>query len=114
LAGACRPAQDVGGDYYDFIELQGGRLGLAIGDISGKGVSAALLMASVRACLRTMMLSGQIDLAEAMKKMNQLLYESSAINRYATFFRGVRSVRTKTTVRERGSQPALVAARRGR
>jgi len=85
LAGACRSARGVGGDYYDFIELADGRLGLAIGDVSGKGVSAALLMASLRACLRTMTLAGQTDLAELMKRMNQLVYESSALNRYATF-----------------------------
>ena len=86
LAGACRPAQGVGGDYYDMIELEDGRLGLAIGDVSGKGISAALLMASLRACLRTMTLVGAMDLAKLMQKMNQLVYESSAVNRYATFF----------------------------
>jgi sigma-B regulation protein RsbU (phosphoserine phosphatase) len=86
LAGACRPARGVGGDYYDFIELPDGRLGLAIGDVSGKGVSAALLMASLRACLRTMTLVPETDLAQLMARMNLLVYESSAINRYATFF----------------------------
>jgi phosphoserine phosphatase RsbU/P len=86
LAGACRPAQGVGGDYYDMIELEDGRLGLAIGDVSGKGISAALLMASLRACLRTMTLVGSMDLAALMQKMNRLVYESSAVNRYATFF----------------------------
>ncbi len=86
LAGACRPAQGVGGDYYDVIELENGRLGLAIGDVSGKGISAALLMASLRACLRTMTRVSQMDLARLMQNMNQLVYESSAINRYATFF----------------------------
>lgn len=86
LAGHCRPAQGVGGDYYDMIELPDGRLGLAIGDVSGKGISAALLMASLRACLRTMTLVGRMDLAILMQNMNQLVYEASAINRYATFF----------------------------
>jgi phosphoserine phosphatase RsbU/P len=51
LAGECRPAQGVGGDYYDMIAFADGRLGLAIGDVSGKGISAALLMASMRASL---------------------------------------------------------------
>ncbi len=86
LAGFCRPAQGVGGDYYDAFELTDGRLGLAIGDVSGKGISAALLMASLRACLRTMTLVGPADLATLMQKMNQLVYEASAVNRYATFF----------------------------
>jgi phosphoserine phosphatase RsbU/P len=86
LAGHCRPALGVGGDYYDVIDLQDGRLGLAIGDVSGKGISAALLMAGLRACLRTMLLATPMSLADLMTKMNQLVYESSAINRYATFF----------------------------
>lgn len=86
LAGHCRPAQGVGGDYYDFIELEGGRLGLAIGDVSGKGISAALLMASLRASLRGMTLYGSNDLAQLIAKVNQLVYEASASNRYATFF----------------------------
>ena len=86
LAGACRPAQGVGGDYYDAFELPDGRLGLAIGDVSGKGISAALLMASLRACLRTMTVVASMNLAKLMEKMNQLVYESSAVNRYATFF----------------------------
>lgn len=86
LAGACRPAQGVGGDYYDTFELEDSRLGLAIGDGSGKGISAALLMAGLRASLRTMTLAGSMELRTLMQRMNQLIYEASAINRYATFF----------------------------
>ncbi|MBV9302572.1 MAG: SpoIIE family protein phosphatase [Acidobacteriaceae bacterium] len=95
LAGHCRPAQVVGGDYYDFIALEGARLGLAIGDISGKGISAALLMASLRASLRGMTLYGSNDLAELMRKVNQLVYEASASNRYATFFFAVYDPKTR-------------------
>ncbi|MGH9584470.1 MAG: PP2C family protein-serine/threonine phosphatase, partial [Bryobacteraceae bacterium] len=86
LAGHCRPAQSVGGDYYDFLEFENVRLGLAVGDISGKGISAALLMASLRASLRGMTLYGSDDLAALMQKVNRLVYEASAANRYATFF----------------------------
>jgi phosphoserine phosphatase RsbU/P len=86
LAGMCRPALGVGGDYYDAIQLDDGRLGLAIGDVSGKGISAALLMASLRASLRGMTLDGPSDLARVMQRVNRLVYESSTINRYATFF----------------------------
>ncbi len=89
LAGSCRTVFGVGGDYYDAIEIGGGRLGLAIGDVSGKGISAALLMASLRACLRTMTRTTSGELTQLMSHMNRLIYEASAINRYATFFFGI-------------------------
>ena len=89
IHGACRPAQGVGGDYYDVLPLDDGTLGLAIGDVSGKGISAALLMASLRASLRGMTMDGPADLALVMTRVNRLVYESSASNRYATFFFGV-------------------------
>ena len=111
MAAHCRPAQVVGGDYYDLISIRKGsltqagqasgenissasgttghgcdRLGIAIGDISGKGVSAALLMASLHASLRAQTLSGMDDLGTKMANVNRLLYEASDANRYATFF----------------------------
>ena len=86
IHGACRPAQGVGGDYYDVLMLGDGSLGLAIGDVSGKGISAALLMASLRASLRGMTMDGPANLARLMTRVNRLVYESSATNRYATFF----------------------------
>jgi sigma-B regulation protein RsbU (phosphoserine phosphatase) len=85
-AGSCRPALGVGGDYYDFIELPGGKLGVAIGDVSGKGIAAALLMASLRASLRGQTIQGAENLASLMANVNKLVYESSSSNRYATFF----------------------------
>jgi sigma-B regulation protein RsbU (phosphoserine phosphatase) len=86
LAGYCRPAQAIGGDYYDFFVLGDGRLALALGDISGKGVSAALLMASLRASLRSIASLQQGSLASLIHRVNNLVYESSTTNRYATFF----------------------------
>jgi len=86
VAGFCRPALGVGGDYYDVIDLGEGRVGLAVGDVSGKGISAALLMASLRASLRGVTLDGPRDFAKLMHKVNRLVYEASASNRYATFF----------------------------
>lgn len=86
VAGHCRPALGVGGDYYDVILLEDGRLGLAVGDVSGKGISAALLMASLRASLRGVALDNPRDFANLMHKVNRLVYEASASNRYATFF----------------------------
>ncbi len=87
-AGYCRPARGVGGDYYDFLKLDDGRLGIAIGDVSGKGIAAALLMASLQASLRGQTMAGLHDLAALMRNVNRLVYEASTSNRYATFFYG--------------------------
>jgi phosphoserine phosphatase RsbU/P len=86
LAGMCRPASEVGGDYYDLIAMEDGHLGFAIGDVSGKGISAALIMASLRASLRGLVLDDPVDLARVMQKVNRLVYEASSSSRYATFF----------------------------
>ena len=89
LAGHCRPAAGIGGDYYDFIPLEGERsIGLAIGDIAGKGIPAALLMAGLQAALRGQALAGSRDLSRLMTNINKLIFESSPANRYATFFYG--------------------------
>jgi len=85
-AGICRPALGVGGDYYDFLQLPRGRFGFAIGDVSGKGVAAALLMASLQASLRSQTLDASDDIASIVSRMNRLLFEATAPNRYATFF----------------------------
>lgn len=87
-AGYCRPARGVGGDYYDFLKLDDGRLGIAIGDVSGKGIAAALLMASLQASLRGQTMAGLHDLSALMQNVNRLVYEASTSNRYATFFYG--------------------------
>ena len=84
--GACRPALGVGGDYYDFLELPDGKFGIAIGDVSGKGIGASLMMASLQASLRGQAIHCGDDLARLMKHVNSLVYETSTSNRYATFF----------------------------
>jgi len=105
MAAHCRPAEAVGGDYYDLISIRDGslagaihapgengcdRLGIAIGDVSGKGVSAALLMASLHASLRSQVLGGTgglgTDLGTKMANVNRLLYDASGSSRYATLF----------------------------
>ena len=85
--GFCRPAREVGGDYYDFLELPDSRFGVAIGDVSGKGIGAALMMASLGASLRAQA-SVVKDLTELIRRVNNLVYEASSANRYATFFYG--------------------------
>lgn len=86
FTGACRPALGVGGDYYDFLELPDGQLGIALGDVSGKGIGAALLMASLQASLRAEATRARSDLAALVGNVNRLVYQSSTSNRYATFF----------------------------
>jgi sigma-B regulation protein RsbU (phosphoserine phosphatase) len=87
-AGHCRPALGVGGDYYDFLGLPQGHLGVAIGDVSGKGIAAALMMASLQASLRGEATRAPENLAAAVANINRLVYEASSENRYATFFYG--------------------------
>jgi sigma-B regulation protein RsbU (phosphoserine phosphatase) len=83
--GQCRPAREVGGDYYDFLELPGGKLGIAIGDVSGKGVGAALMMASLEASLRALA-SVVRDPADLLARVNTFVCQASSANRYATLF----------------------------
>jgi sigma-B regulation protein RsbU (phosphoserine phosphatase) len=83
--GCCQPARTVGGDYYDFLELPEGKLGIAIGDVSGKGIGAALMMASLGASLRGQASVVQ-DMTELIKRVSNLVHGASSANRYATFF----------------------------
>ena len=85
-SGACRPALGVGGDYYDFLALPGGRLGVAVGDVSGKGIAAALMMATLQASLRGEAMRGSENLARMIAGVNRLVFDASTANRYATFF----------------------------
>ena len=84
--GRCRTALGVGGDYYDFLALPEGRLGVALGDVSGKGIAAALTMASLQASLRADALRAGNDIAGLVARVNQMVYDASAEDRYATFF----------------------------
>jgi sigma-B regulation protein RsbU (phosphoserine phosphatase) len=83
--GQCRPAREVGGDYYDFLDLPDGRLGIAIGDVSGKGVGAALMMASLEASLRALA-PVVLNPADLMGRVNSLVSQASTSNRFATLF----------------------------
>ena len=86
--GLCRPALAVGGDYYDFLPRPDGSVGIALGDISGKGISASLMMASLHALMRGQLAAGMADLSTLISNTNRLIYEASTANRYATFFYG--------------------------
>jgi serine phosphatase RsbU (regulator of sigma subunit) len=85
-AGICIQARHVGGDYYDFLALGQQRLGLLIGDISGKGIAAALLMANLQANLRSQFALAREQPRLLLRSVNRLFYENTADSAYATFF----------------------------
>ena len=85
LAGACRPAIGVGGDYYDYLQFSDHRLGIVIADVAGKGIPAALLMAGLQASVRS--LAGPtVEPGEVNRLLNGMLYRSTTTARYATLF----------------------------
>lgn len=85
-AGNCIQARQVGGDYYDFLDLGRGRLGLVIGDIAGKGIAAALLMANLQANLRSQCAIALDQPQHFLRSVNRLFYENTTDGAYATLF----------------------------
>jgi serine phosphatase RsbU (regulator of sigma subunit) len=86
--GACIQARVVGGDYYDFLDLAPGRLGIVLADISGKGIAGALLMANLQANLRSQYAVALEDLSRLLRSVNRVFYENTPSDRYATLFFG--------------------------
>lgn len=85
-SGICIQARQVGGDYYDFLDLSRDRLGLVIGDISGKGIAAALLMANLQANLRSQCAVAFDQPQRFLQLVNRLFYDNSTDSSYATLF----------------------------
>ena len=86
IYGACLPALTVGGDYYDYFELGERRTGVAIADVAGKGIAAALVMSTIQASLRCQLISADRSLADVVASMSRMLLRSTADGGYATFF----------------------------
>jgi sigma-B regulation protein RsbU (phosphoserine phosphatase) len=123
LVGICHPARTVSGDYYDYLRLPDGNLAVAIGDVAGKGISAALLMASIQSIIRTQLAAG-LPLAAAaanghagahfststiVAQLNRQLYASTAPEKYATFFFGAYDERSRIlTYTNAGHLPPLL------
>jgi sigma-B regulation protein RsbU (phosphoserine phosphatase) len=84
--GKCIQTRAVGGDYYDFLDFGSGRLGLVLADISGKGMSAALLMANLQANLRGQYALALEDVPRLLRSVNQLFYRNTETCHYATMF----------------------------
>ena len=84
--GKCIQTRAVGGDYYDFLDFGSGKLGMVLADISGKGISAALLMANLQANLRGQYALALEDLPRLLRSVNYLFYKNTETNNYATMF----------------------------
>jgi sigma-B regulation protein RsbU (phosphoserine phosphatase) len=100
LTASCSPARMVSGDYYDYLPLHDSKIALAIGDVAGKGISAALLMATVQASLRTQIRNclesaarsasdGFPSAAQLVTQLNQQLYAYTSAEKFATFYFGI-------------------------
>ena len=139
--GFCRPARTVSGDYYDFLTASSHRLILAVGDISGKGISAALLMATIHSAVRAYSMEGMPQLREPMavgavagtgrvmaawpegvevspgallSLLNHQLYESTPQEKYATLFLGIYDGRTRRlTYSNGGHLPPILISKDG-
>ena len=108
IAAFSRPAQIVGGDYFDFIDFNNGFHGLAIADVAGHGVSASLHMASIQALLRTLVPINQSP-AEVMSQVHRLFIHNIRFETFVTFFIGAFDSSTKTlTFSNAGHLPPLV------
>ncbi|MCB2200445.1 SpoIIE family protein phosphatase [bacterium] len=88
IAAKSRFSLEVAGDYYDVIGLKDGKTVIAVGDVSGKGAGAALIMANLQASLRTAVKVG-VDLGEVVGEINDLIHQNTPIEQYITFFVGV-------------------------
>jgi sigma-B regulation protein RsbU (phosphoserine phosphatase) len=141
LHGFCRPARTVSGDYYDFLAINADKLILAVGDVSGKGISAALLMATIHSAVRAYSLEGMPQMREMiavgitpssrarsssdvngaemspallLSLLNHQLYQSTPQEKYATLFLGVYDEPTRCLIYSNGGHlPPVVIAESG-
>jgi sigma-B regulation protein RsbU (phosphoserine phosphatase) len=112
IAGATQSHDQVGGDYYDFIPIAETRLGLAIADVSGKGIPAALLMAGFRMSLLAE-IRNDFAIRAVMRKVNSLLYESMDRDKFVTAFYGVLDHRNRVLTFSNGGHNPPILLRRG-
>jgi len=114
LAGATQPHDEVGGDYFDFIRVSDSRLGIAIADVSGKGIPAALIMAGFRMSLLAE-IRNEFTMRAVMRKVNSLLHESTERDKFVTLFYGVLDWKNRSvSYSNAGHNPPLLLRADGR
>ncbi|HVW10105.1 MAG TPA: SpoIIE family protein phosphatase [Bryobacteraceae bacterium] len=116
MMGVCHAASSVSGDYYDYFAAAHGELALALGDVAGKGISAALLMASIQSIMRTQLSEGSEDYrpSASVARLNRLLYANTSPEKYATFFFGLYNDENRSlTYTNAGHLPPLLIQRDG-
>ncbi|HUY14272.1 MAG TPA: SpoIIE family protein phosphatase, partial [Terriglobia bacterium] len=121
--GVCHAARVVSGDYYDFLKIEQESLALVLGDISGKGISAALLMAAVQSSIRAQFFDGNAPggtgptspllPSEVVARLNRQLYQSTPPEKYATFFYAVYDDARRTLTYTNAGHPAPMLFRNG-
>ena len=113
VAGTSLPAQTVGGDYYDYIQTSSGDWAICLGDVSGKGLPASLLMANLQATLRGQTLV-EAEVRERIERSNKLMHRSTDVEKFATLFYGVLKVSGhELTYVNAGHEPPLVFSASG-
>lgn len=113
FAGMNDSTHQVGGDYYDFIPIDGEHIAIAIGDVSGKGVPASLLMANVQASLHAL-IHADWPLADIVSRINNIIYANTSMDKFITFFIGVIELTTgKFTYVNAGHNPPMLRRRNG-
>jgi len=116
LTAICRPARTVSGDYYDYARTPDHQIAMAIGDVAGKGISAALLMATLQSSFRTQLSNGspavRLSAAHLLSQLNRHLYANTSAEKYSTLCLGLYDEHTGTFVYSNGGHlpPALVRA----
>ena len=113
VAGMCIPAMEVGGDYYDFIELDEERLGVVIGDVSGKGISAAFYMTMVKGIVKSLC-SKSLSPGDTLKRMNRIFYENVPRNVFISLIYGIFDLRKREFSFARAGHTAVIIRKKGK
>jgi sigma-B regulation protein RsbU (phosphoserine phosphatase) len=125
LVGICNPARTVSGDYYDFVPIDSEWIAFAIGDIAGKGISAALLMASIQSSLRAQLIHGNgqpalphgnlpVSTSKLVTLLNRQLYENTSVEKFASFYCAVYNDRTGNLIYTNAGHPPPMLVRGGK